>query len=170
MQATCSVDGVVRIYEATDVMNLSIWNLQHEIQTRVVCSCLSWSTSKYDVNTFPSLFCFWAGAHTEPVRWCHACHQSVLTEIRKPKIDQIGRQRLQGHEKWLDKILPKFRRASCKNFRIGAYTLQRCCWLSHWIICDDAFASLLAYMFDKLQSLIIMLTKNGLNTSHSIFL
>lgn len=48
--ATCSVDGVVRIYEATDVMNLSIWNLQHEIQTRVVCSCLSWSTSK----TFPT--------------------------------------------------------------------------------------------------------------------
>ena len=48
VQATCSVDGVVRIYEATDVMNLSIWNLQHEIQTRVVCSCLSWSTSKLD--------------------------------------------------------------------------------------------------------------------------
>jgi len=46
VQATCSVDGVIRIYEATDVMNLSIWNLQHEIQTRVVCSCLSWSTSK----------------------------------------------------------------------------------------------------------------------------
>jgi len=50
VQATCSIDGVVRIYEATDVMNLSIWNLQHEIQTRVVCSCLSWSTSKWVIR------------------------------------------------------------------------------------------------------------------------
>jgi len=50
VQATCSVDGVVRIYEATDVMNLSIWNLQHEIQTRVVCSCLSWSTLKWVIR------------------------------------------------------------------------------------------------------------------------
>jgi WD40 repeat protein len=44
--ATCAVDGVVRVYEATDVMNLGSWNLQAEIQTKIVCSCLSWSTAK----------------------------------------------------------------------------------------------------------------------------
>jgi len=58
VQATCSVDGVVRIYEATDVMNLSIWNLQHEIQTRVVCSCLSWSTSKSGLLTYCLSSCY----------------------------------------------------------------------------------------------------------------
>ena len=35
MLATCSADGIVRIYEATDVMNLSEWSLQHEIPCKV---------------------------------------------------------------------------------------------------------------------------------------
>ena len=35
MLATCSADGTVRIYEATDVMNLSEWSLQHEIPCKV---------------------------------------------------------------------------------------------------------------------------------------
>ncbi|CAH1779774.1 unnamed protein product [Owenia fusiformis] len=44
--ATCSSDGVVRIYEAPDVMNLSGWTLQHEINCKISCSCLSWNPSR----------------------------------------------------------------------------------------------------------------------------
>lgn len=44
--ATCSKDGTVRIYEAPDVMNLSQWSLQHEIQCKLSCSCLSWNPSR----------------------------------------------------------------------------------------------------------------------------
>ncbi|ESO91072.1 hypothetical protein LOTGIDRAFT_191563 [Lottia gigantea] len=43
--ATCSADCVVRIYEAHDVMNLSQWSLQHEIQCSLSCSCLAWNPS-----------------------------------------------------------------------------------------------------------------------------
>ncbi|XP_049832969.1 nucleoporin SEH1 [Schistocerca gregaria] len=43
--ATCSADGVVRIYEAPDVMNLSQWTLQHEISCKLSCSCVSWNPS-----------------------------------------------------------------------------------------------------------------------------
>lgn len=43
--ATCSADGVIRIYEAPDVMNLSQWTLQHEVQCKLSCSCLSWNPS-----------------------------------------------------------------------------------------------------------------------------
>lgn len=43
--ATCSTDGVVRIYEAPDVMNLSQWTLQFEVQCKLPCSCLTWSHS-----------------------------------------------------------------------------------------------------------------------------
>ncbi|KAH3824374.1 nucleoporin SEH1-like isoform X2 [Dreissena polymorpha] len=44
--ATCSTDGIVRVYEAPDVMNLSQWSLQHEISCKLKCSCLSWNTSR----------------------------------------------------------------------------------------------------------------------------
>ncbi|XP_064610421.1 LOW QUALITY PROTEIN: nucleoporin SEH1-like [Liolophura sinensis] len=44
--ATCSADGIVRIYEAPDVMNLSQWSLQHEIPCKLSCSCLSWNSSR----------------------------------------------------------------------------------------------------------------------------
>lgn len=44
--ATCSADGVVRIYEAPDVMNLSQWSLQHEISCKMSCSCISWNLSR----------------------------------------------------------------------------------------------------------------------------
>lgn len=47
MLATCSADGVVRIYEAPDVMNLSQWSLQHEISCKLSCSCISWNPSRY---------------------------------------------------------------------------------------------------------------------------
>ncbi|CAH0382957.1 unnamed protein product [Bemisia tabaci] len=42
---TCSSDGVIRIYEAPDIMNLSQWTLQHEISCKLSCSCLSWNPS-----------------------------------------------------------------------------------------------------------------------------
>lgn len=44
--ATCSADGVVRIYEAPDVMNLSQWSLNHEIPCKHPCSCISWNLSR----------------------------------------------------------------------------------------------------------------------------
>uniref|UniRef100_A0A8C5JYZ8 Nucleoporin SEH1-like n=1 Tax=Jaculus jaculus TaxID=51337 RepID=A0A8C5JYZ8_JACJA len=44
MLATCSADGIVRIYEAPDVMNLSQWSLQHEA-CKLSCSCISWNPS-----------------------------------------------------------------------------------------------------------------------------
>ncbi|XP_019870416.1 nucleoporin SEH1 [Aethina tumida] len=43
--ATCSAEGIIRIYEAPDVMNLSQWTLQYEVQCKLPCSCLSWSPS-----------------------------------------------------------------------------------------------------------------------------
>lgn len=44
--ATCSADGVIRIYEAPDVMNLSQWTLQHEISNqKLPFSCLTWNPS-----------------------------------------------------------------------------------------------------------------------------
>ncbi|XP_021006826.1 nucleoporin SEH1 isoform X2 [Mus caroli] len=45
MLATCSADGIVRIYEAPDVMNLSQWSLQHEVSCKLCCSCISWNPS-----------------------------------------------------------------------------------------------------------------------------
>ncbi|XP_035225824.1 nucleoporin SEH1-like, partial [Stegodyphus dumicola] len=44
--ATCSADGVVRIYEAPDVMNLSQWSLHHEIPCKHPCSSISWNLSR----------------------------------------------------------------------------------------------------------------------------
>ena len=46
MLATCSADGIVRVYEAPDVMNLSQWSLQHEVSCKLCCSCISWSPSR----------------------------------------------------------------------------------------------------------------------------
>ncbi|XP_072168675.1 nucleoporin SEH1-like [Diadema setosum] len=44
--ATCSADGIVRIYEAPEVTNLATFNLQEEIHTKLNCSCLSWNPSR----------------------------------------------------------------------------------------------------------------------------
>ena len=44
--ATCSAKGIVYIYEATDIMNLTHWTMQHQINCDMPCSCLSWSTNK----------------------------------------------------------------------------------------------------------------------------
>lgn len=48
LQATCSQDGIVRIYEAPDIMNLAQWTFQHEISTaKLRCSCVAWNPSRY---------------------------------------------------------------------------------------------------------------------------
>ncbi|XP_054724814.1 nucleoporin SEH1-like [Uloborus diversus] len=44
--ATCSADGVLRIYEAPDFMNLSQWILNHEVPCKHPSSCLSWNLSR----------------------------------------------------------------------------------------------------------------------------
>lgn len=43
--ATCNADGFIRIYEAPDIMNLSQWTLQHDINCRLSLSCLTWNPS-----------------------------------------------------------------------------------------------------------------------------
>ncbi|XP_039260612.1 nucleoporin SEH1-like [Styela clava] len=45
--ATCSADGIVRVYEAPDVMNLAQWSVQHQIKLKLGCSCLSWNPSSF---------------------------------------------------------------------------------------------------------------------------
>jgi len=47
--ATCSLDGVVRIYEAADPMNLSHWSTTDEIEIgKGKCTCISWNLSMFD--------------------------------------------------------------------------------------------------------------------------
>lgn len=41
--ATCSADGVVRIYEAPDLMNLAQWTLQQEVPIKVQASAITWN-------------------------------------------------------------------------------------------------------------------------------
>ncbi|XP_022177717.1 nucleoporin SEH1-A-like isoform X2 [Myzus persicae] len=41
--ATCSADGVLRIYEAPDAMNIAEWPLQHEVSLKLPSSCLTWN-------------------------------------------------------------------------------------------------------------------------------
>lgn len=43
--ATCSADGIIRIYEAPDVMNLAQWTLQQEVACKHQASCISWNPS-----------------------------------------------------------------------------------------------------------------------------
>lgn len=44
--ATCSKDGIVRIYEAANITNLSHWTLMHEIKCKLTCSSISWNPSR----------------------------------------------------------------------------------------------------------------------------
>ncbi|VDL99240.1 unnamed protein product [Schistocephalus solidus] len=46
--AAISTDGILRIYEAQDVMNLSQWTLQFDFGTKMNGSCLAWSQSRID--------------------------------------------------------------------------------------------------------------------------
>lgn len=45
--ATCSSDGILRIYEAIDAMNLTQWTLQHEISCKMPLSCIGWNPSLF---------------------------------------------------------------------------------------------------------------------------
>jgi WD40 repeat protein len=46
--ATASADGIVRIYEATDVMNLTQWQLQSQFEgCHLGVTCLSWCQSQF---------------------------------------------------------------------------------------------------------------------------
>lgn len=47
MLATVSLDGVIRIYEAPDVMNITHWSIQHEINCLKACSSISWNQSLF---------------------------------------------------------------------------------------------------------------------------
>lgn len=49
--STCSLDGMVRIYEAPDVMNISQWSIQNEIPCGKACSSVSWNPSLHRQNT-----------------------------------------------------------------------------------------------------------------------
>lgn len=49
--ATSSSDGIIRIYEAPDIMNLSQWTLQHEIVCKIPLSCLSWNPSLFRLHS-----------------------------------------------------------------------------------------------------------------------
>ncbi|XP_053201540.1 nucleoporin SEH1-A-like [Panonychus citri] len=44
--ATCSSDGSLRIYEAPDVMTLSQWSVQHEINCKISLSSITWNPSR----------------------------------------------------------------------------------------------------------------------------
>ncbi len=49
VQATCSLDGRVRIYESTDVMNLSVWPLVEEFEaSKKDCFAVSWNPNPFD--------------------------------------------------------------------------------------------------------------------------
>ncbi len=49
--STCSLDGMVRIYEAPDVMNISQWSIQHEIPCGKALSSVSWNPSLHRQNS-----------------------------------------------------------------------------------------------------------------------
>lgn len=44
--ATCSEDGIIRIYEAPDVMLLSQWSPQHELNCKIPLSSIAWNCSR----------------------------------------------------------------------------------------------------------------------------
>lgn len=48
--STCSLDGMVRIYEAPDVMNISQWSIQNEISCGKACSSVTWNPSLHRQN------------------------------------------------------------------------------------------------------------------------
>lgn len=41
--ATSSVDGIMRIYENPDIVNLSQWPLRHEVSLKIQNSCITWN-------------------------------------------------------------------------------------------------------------------------------
>lgn len=63
--ATCSADGMIRIYEAPDIMNLSQWTLSFDVSCKIPLSCLTWNQSMFRLHNpmiavcyFESINCF----------------------------------------------------------------------------------------------------------------
>lgn len=54
MLSTCSLDGIIRIYEAPDVMNICHWSIRYEINCNRACSSISWNPSLFRQN-FPMI-------------------------------------------------------------------------------------------------------------------
>lgn len=48
--ATCSADGIIRIYEAPDIMNLSQWTLAYDVVSKIPLSCLTWNQSMFRLH------------------------------------------------------------------------------------------------------------------------
>lgn len=48
--ATCSADGIIRIYEAPDIMNLSQWTLAYDVACKMPLSCLTWNHSMFRLH------------------------------------------------------------------------------------------------------------------------
>ncbi|XP_031639798.1 nucleoporin seh1 [Contarinia nasturtii] len=48
--ATCSADGIIRIYEAPDIMNLSQWTLAYDVACKMPLSCLTWNYSMFRIQ------------------------------------------------------------------------------------------------------------------------
>lgn len=48
--ATCSADGILRIYEAPDIMNLSQWTLSFDVSCKIPLSCLTWNQSMFRLH------------------------------------------------------------------------------------------------------------------------
>lgn len=49
--ATCSNDGLIRIYQAIDVMNLEHWPLMDQFEVGGKCSCIAWNLSRFEPPT-----------------------------------------------------------------------------------------------------------------------
>ncbi|XP_067633872.1 nucleoporin seh1-like isoform X2 [Eurosta solidaginis] len=93
--ATVSADGIIRIYEAPDIMNLSQWPVQHEISNKLPLSCISWNTSAYmlpshllaagsdDTNTQQGKVLIFA--YNESARKC--AKVEPINEINQPVTD-----------------------------------------------------------------------------------
>ena len=78
-QATASADGVIRIYEAVDVMNLANWSLQHEFNSRISCSCLTWNSSRcVQVDVMEE-----GPSHNWGCFWLHAIPSKTATSLHK---------------------------------------------------------------------------------------
>lgn len=69
--ATASADGIIRIYEAPDIMNLSQWPVQHEIANKLSLSCLSWNTSTYMVTQLLAVSSNWYNGHGKIMAFLH---------------------------------------------------------------------------------------------------
>lgn len=48
--ASASVDGIIRVYEALDIMNLGQWTLAYDIPCKLPLSCITWNNSMFRLH------------------------------------------------------------------------------------------------------------------------